>query len=119
MPLRFLKSTRDAWVGFRTVWREERNFKIQLGVAMLVFAGACYFSFSFEEFLAVLFAVVLVLSAEMVNTAIEDLCNRVQPHHDPAIGRIKDIMAGYVLLISFGVLAVGITVLLHHFGFVR
>jgi len=35
----------------------------------------------------------LALSAELFNTAIESLCDYVEPRHDPRIGAIKDISA--------------------------
>jgi diacylglycerol kinase (ATP) len=38
----------------------------------------------------------MVLAAEGLNTAVEKLCDFVNPDYDPKIGRIKDISAGGV-----------------------
>ena len=101
--------------GLKTVWCEEQNFRIDILVAFLVLIFAFVFKFSFSELLAIFVAIILVASAEMVNTAIEDLCNKVQPNQDPLIGKIKDIMAGFVLFISSGSAVIGLLVLAHHF----
>ncbi|MEI6479125.1 MAG: diacylglycerol kinase [bacterium] len=50
-----------------------------------------------------------------MNTAIEDLCNKVEPEHDPAIGKIKDTMAAFVFVSSIGVSILGILIFAHHF----
>jgi diacylglycerol kinase (ATP) len=38
----------------------------------------------------------LVLSAELLNTALEELCDYVQPERAPQIGATKDIAAAAV-----------------------
>lgn len=45
---------------------------------------------------------------EIVNTAIEDICNKIEPNQNPVIGKIKDTMAGYVLVSSVAALIAGI-----------
>ena len=44
--------------------------------------------------------IAIVLCLEMVNSAIEQLCNMVTKEFHPSIGKIKDISAGAVLLAS-------------------
>lgn len=100
--------------GVRTVWREEMNFRIEVSVAIVITAlGACL-RFSWFEWIIIVLCVVSVFSAEMVNTAIEDLCDRVEPAHDPAIGKIKDVMAGFVFTVSLGAVAVGMILFFNH-----
>lgn len=48
-----------------------------------------------------------VIAAEMLNTAIEILCDRIHPDHDPEIKLIKDLGAGAVLVLSVGAVVVG------------
>ena len=49
----------------------------------------------------------LVLSLELANTALEELADIVSAAHDARIGRIKDLMAGAVLVASCGAALVG------------
>jgi diacylglycerol kinase (ATP) len=48
----------------------------------------------------ILMASAAVLSAEIFNTAIEKICDIIQPDFDERIGFIKDIAAGAVVLIA-------------------
>ncbi len=93
--------------GIRAVWREEANFRIEVAVAVTVVALGVWLRFSALEWIIIAGCISAILSAEMVNTAIEDLCNKVEPSIDPAIGKIKDIMAGFVLVVSLGTAIVG------------
>ncbi len=111
----FLKSFADAFRGLKTVWKEERNFRIDVLAALAVLFCIFYFNFSFIESALVILAVVIVLSAEIVNTALEDLCDKVEPGQDKLIGKIKDIMAAYVLVSALGAAFIGALVFSHHF----
>jgi diacylglycerol kinase (ATP) len=50
-----------------------------------------------------------VLSAEIFNTAIEKICDIIQPDFDQRIG-IKDIAAGAVILLAIAAIIVGVIV---------
>lgn len=51
-----------------------------------------------------------VLSAEIFNTAIEKICDIIQPEFDKRIGFIKDISAAAVILMAVLSVIVGIMV---------
>lgn len=108
-------SFRDALIGLSTVWREERNFRIQTIAALFVIAAMYYFGFDYLEMSVITIAIVLVLTAETINTAFEDAMNKIEPNHDPLVGRIKDIAAGAVILSVIGAVAIGLLVIGHHF----
>lgn len=94
------KSFYNAFRGIFMMVRTERNFQIE--VAALVINIALIISLdlnSFDAALILLFCVV-VLSAEIFNTAIEKICDTVQPEYDERIRFIKDISAGAVLLLA-------------------
>jgi diacylglycerol kinase len=110
-----IKSFNWALNGLKTVWLEEINFRLECLIAVLILVTAIFFDFSFTELLAIIVAIIFVISAEIINTAVEDLCNKVQPNQDPLIGKVKDIMAGYVLIVSLGASVIGLLVLAHHF----
>jgi len=114
---RLLKSFTYAIEGLKVVWIEEQNFRIQTTVASLVLFAAYFFNFSFVEFVAIIIAIALVLLAEVLNTAIEDVCNAIEPGHDLEIKKIKDIIAAGVLVCAIASLAIGIFTVSHHFFF--
>lgn len=54
----------------------------------------------------VLITVAAVLSAELINTALEFVVDRLHPEQHPLIGRAKDCAAGAVLILSLASLGV-------------
>lgn len=101
--------------GLKTTWREEHNFRVEVFCAIIVLAAALYFNFSFIEWALIILSITIVLTCEIINTAIEDLCNKIEPNQNPTIGKIKDTMAAFVFISSLGTLVLGILIFLHHF----
>ena len=97
MP-RLIKSFAFALNGIKACFSKEPNFKIHTGIAIGVVASGIFFQISLTEWVLMLICMGFVLCMEMINTAIEQLCNIVynQPH--PGIKIIKDISAGAVLV---------------------
>ncbi|MEM1312241.1 MAG: diacylglycerol kinase [Patescibacteria group bacterium] len=56
-----------------------------------------------------IFLTVAVVLAELVNTAIEYLCDLVEPKKNAKIKKTKDILAGVVLIVS--IVAISITII--------
>lgn len=99
---RILKSFVYAARGLGIVWREEQNFRLEIFAGVVVLAAAYFFRFTYIESALVVLAVTAVLCAEILNTAIEDLCNKIEPNQDSAIRKIKDIAAAFVLVAVIG-----------------
>jgi diacylglycerol kinase len=101
--------------GLRSVWNEEANFRIHCVAAALVLVGATMFGFSFMEICVLFFAILLVLGAEILNTVIEDAYDALHPEHHRVVGKVKDMMAGLVLLNATGAAIIGVITVFHHF----
>ncbi len=101
--------------GIRMAWREEVNFRIEILAAVGVVVAGAYLNFSKLEWAFIVVCLAAVLAAEMINTAIEDLCNKVEPNTDPVIGKIKDMMGGFVLIVVLGSVIIGAMVFSNHF----
>lgn len=112
----FVKSFKDAVRGIACVWKEERNFRIESIVGILIVGLAFYFDFSFSERAFLLVAVASVLVAEIVNTALEDMCNKIEPSQDSVIGKIKDMCAGFVLVTALLSIALALVIFFEHFS---
>ncbi len=112
---KFLRSLKHAFRGITIVSREERNFQIQLAIAILLIIFMIISDFSAMEVAMIILAIVSVLGSEMINTAIENTLNKLHPEHDTAVGKIKDISAGFVFIVSFGSFLVGMIIFISHF----
>lgn len=86
---------------FRTV-REERNFRIHLVAVGLVI----WFSFLYEvtvgQALMLLIFCTVVLSLELLNTAVERAVDLISPQRHPLAEKAKDAAAGAVLVAAVG-----------------
>jgi diacylglycerol kinase len=109
---RFLKSLSYAIQGISHLLLFERNTTIQSAIALVVIGLGFWLKISGNEWIALLFGIGLVLAAEAFNTAMEHLCNLVEPNPNPKIKIIKDLSAGAVLLISIAVSIIGIIIFL-------
>ena len=65
-------------------------YKLALSIPTLIIAGMLY---RWVDLTIILLATGMMLLAELFNSAIEILCDFVEPQHNPQIGTIKDIAA--------------------------
>jgi undecaprenol kinase/diacylglycerol kinase (ATP) len=89
-----------AFKGLQNFFLQERNGKIQLLVACTIVAAAFAFKISPIEWVIVLLCIGLVLALEMINSAIEKLCDLVHRDFHPVIKIVKDVSAAGVLWVS-------------------
>ena len=106
----FLKSFLFAVQGFRFAVRSERNIKVMLcGGALAVVAGLVL-QLDLLSWGIIFLCCGVVISAELVNTAIETVVDLVSPEFHPLAGRAKDIAAAAVWVLSLMVALVGLAV---------
>ncbi len=106
----FLKSFIYAIHGIWSAIADQRNLKFQLAVAIVVVGAGFYLSIQPIDWCIILICIMLVISLELVNTAVENLVDLVTLERNPLAGKIKDIAAGAVLVASGISLIVGIIV---------
>ena len=102
-----IRSFGHAFRGIGLFFRSGPHAKIHGVATVMVLLAGLYFRVSTLEWSLLIIAIVLVLAAEAVNTALEELSDIVQPDFDKRIGRIKDISAAAVLFLAFGSLIIG------------
>lgn len=93
------KSFLNAFRGVLAMIKTERNFQIEILAFLLNLFLIFYLKLTSTDAALILMASAAVLSAEIFNTAIEKICDIIQPDFDERIGFIKDIAAGAVVLI--------------------
>jgi diacylglycerol kinase len=92
--------------------KEESSFQIQIALGVIAILFGLYFQISVIEWLFVFGMIGFVLTAELFNTALEELCDMLRSTHDPHVAKIKDLAAGAVLLASVTALIVGASIFL-------
>lgn len=107
-------SFKFALEGIRISVNENQNIKIHIITAIFVVIFALLIGLNRYEFFAVGVLIVLVISAEMINSAIEEVVNLLVNEHRKEAKIAKDVSAGMVLMISIFALVVGFFIFIPH-----
>ena len=107
-------SFKTAIAGIRWAVRTQPNFRVHLVLSMLTLLGGWFFRVSTMEMLILIFTIVLGLSAEMVNTAIESMTDLITKEWRQEAKIAKDVSAGMMLVTAFGALIVALVIFLPH-----
>jgi diacylglycerol kinase len=106
----FTRSFLFALQGLRTAVTQERNIKVMIaGGAGAIVAGLVV-GLDAIEWAIVILCCGIVISSELVNTAVETVVDLVSPEFHPLAGRAKDIAAASELVLCSAVAIVGIIV---------
>ena len=97
-----MKRFRYAINGLISAFRTEVNMRVHIIAAVLICIAGFYFNLTSVEWVVIVLCIVLVISFELINTAIEELCNLVHPEQHPIIKKVKDIAAAAVLIAAIG-----------------
>lgn len=109
--LKMLRSFRHAFDGLRFLM-EENNARFHVFAAVIVLSASFYLNLSAIEWTIIITQIGLVLAVETLNTAIEKLCDFVSPEYHQLIGKVKDLAAAAVLIMSIVAVIVGIIIFL-------
>lgn len=107
---KFLKGFVYAYQGIKDAFRE-RNMRIHGIAAVTVLLLGIYFQIEYFEWAIVIILMAMVMAAEMVNTAIEDVCNTLRDTlHVPYKGTkvARDLAAGAVLVTAIASAIIGL-----------
>ena len=110
--MKTLRSFAFAWNGLKICFTSEINFRIHIASAIAAILLGFVLKISHAEWLAVTGCIVFVVVMEMINTAIEQLCNMVHQDIHPGIKKIKDVAAGAVMLSAFCSFIIGVVIFL-------
>jgi len=105
-----LQSFGYAFRGIREVMRSEANMQIHIAITILVIVCGIAFSISLTEWMFCLLCIGLVVGAEMMNTAIENVVDLASPEQHPLAGKAKDIAAGAVLICAIISVFIGLLI---------
>ncbi len=95
---RLTRSFSFAWQGLKYCFTREPNFRIHIFISVVAVLLAIFLNVSAIEWMVIALCIAMVLSLEIINTAIENICNIVYKEQHSGIKTIKDLAAGAVLL---------------------
>ena len=110
MLKKHLLSYRYALRGMWLAFRFEPNMAIHVAAALAVVLINYWLDVTKTEWLITLILIGIVWMAEIFNTAIEKLADRVTKEQDPLIGQAKDLAAGAVLVVCIVAVICGVVI---------
>ena len=102
-----LESFRWALNGLSEFFQTEVKSRLHLTFALLAIALGVYLKVSLTEWSLIIVSIAFVFCCEIINTALERVCNCIVDSHDKQRGIIKDLGAAAVLISALMAIAIG------------
>ena len=96
--LRIFYATRYSWQGLKAAWQHEAAFRQELVLALIGIPVALWLAESTFELLWLILPLFLLVMAELVNSAIEAVVDRISDEHHELAGRAKDMGSAIVFI---------------------
>ncbi len=100
--------------GCKAAVRSEQSIRIQLVVSVVVVLAGGLLGLTRLEWLFVIASIGVVISLELLNTAIEKMLDLLHPARHDSVKFIKDVSAAAVLVSSFTAVIVGLIIFSRH-----
>lgn len=110
-----ISSFKHAYDGIKQAIVKERNMQVHLIISALVIFFGTLFSISYVEWLICFVLIGLVISLELVNTAIEQVVDLITTNENEYAKAAKDLSAGAVLVSSIVSALIGLNIFLPRF----
>jgi diacylglycerol kinase len=115
--IKLLLKFRYAWNGILFACITQKSFRIELFIGCIVLFAGLLFQFSMIKWIIVLFLIGIILSAELLNTAIERTCDFVFKGHNKSIKIIKDVSSASVAVLAIMSIIIGLIIFIHSIYF--
>ena len=109
------KKFADSFNGLKTALKHKAVL-VQCFLGAMAVIGGLIISLDYYEWLAYIICIFMVISTEIMNTAVERIGDYLNMHEDERIKTIKDLSSAAVLVASFTALAVCILCVLRRLG---
>lgn len=108
-----LKSFEHAFNGMNHFFKHDHNGRLEICIAIIPIVFALWLGISTVEWIAIIFCIALVIGFEMMNNALEKLCDIVQEDYHPIIKLVKDMAAAAVMWCAISAVLVSVLIFLH------
>lgn len=110
-----IKSFTYAFEGLATFFKTQHNAWIHVVAGVFALALGFLFSITSNEWCWIVMAIAMVFITEMLNTAIEFLCDMISTEIHPQIKKVKDVSAAAVLIAATAAVVIGLMIFRPYF----
>jgi len=114
-PKKQAKRFKYAFEGIFHALLNEANFRLQVLYTFIVIGAGLYFRINPAEWGLLILSLGLLLSAEMINTVVENVIDSLIKDYDESAKIIKDLSAGYVLVIGITTFMISLIIFVPYF----
>lgn len=107
---RLANSFHHAFRGLASAFATEPNFRIEVGIAVVVLLAAAFLQVSNVRLILLVLLITIVLVLELLNTFFEKLVDLVSPRLHAYVGMLKDLIAATVLTAAIGATIAGVLI---------
>lgn len=107
---KFLNSFKYAFAGIASALKTEKNLKVHILIMILVIIFGIIFKINITEWCICIILFGLVISLELVNTAIEIVVDMITLEKNEKAKKAKDISASAVLISSISSAIIGLII---------
>ncbi|MBS0382456.1 MAG: diacylglycerol kinase [Proteobacteria bacterium] len=118
MPSNVNRGPRQIWAaliwslkGLRAGWCVEASFRLEVILLVILFPIGLWLGDGALEKALLAGSLLPVPAAELLNSGIEALADKLWPEHNPIAGRVKDMGSAAVFLLMLNVLVIWIVIL--------
>ncbi|MEE9614429.1 MAG: diacylglycerol kinase [Thermodesulfobacteriota bacterium] len=113
-PRNWIESLNCAIEGVIYAFKTQKHIRYHYIIAVFVLALSLILKLPLVEFVLFTMAVLFLLFAEMINTAIEEAVDLIEERHNLIAKNVKDVSAGAVLIAGVGVAVMAYVVFVRH-----
>ncbi|MGB7326402.1 MAG: diacylglycerol kinase [Rubripirellula sp.] len=106
--VRWYKKFAFAVTGLVHAVKTQNSFWVHLPITLAAIGIGCWLELEPWRWVSVVVAIAMVLSSELLNTAIEEMVRVVHPSHNVQIGRALDAAAAAVLVTAIAAAIIGL-----------
>ncbi len=106
------KSFIYAFKGIKFALITQHNFQIHILLTIVAILLGVFLKISLIEWVSIIIVIGMVLTTELLNTAVELLVDYISPEKNKTAGIIKDLGAGAVLISAIAAFITGLIVFL-------
>lgn len=110
---RVIKATAYAIKGVYYGFYTKKNLAVMALISVVAALAFIFLNLSAEKAALIVLSCVLIIIVEIINTAVEELCDMLHPKFDRRIGLVKDMMGGAVFISVLLAIVIAVIVLWH------
>jgi len=96
--IRIVKATKYSYLGIRAALKNEAAFRQESALAVIMIIASIFLANSTEQFVLLLSGPFIVMIAEILNSAIEAIVDRIGNEYHELSGRAKDMGSAAVFI---------------------